>query len=271
VNDNELVRALIELRPEWIARREHIEQAMLFDGCNPNVGTDLAHAVFAGQTDAWIAAAFELIERALQSNPEHQLVDDLIEWMQDIALREAEPPDVLDAAMGPLLKRAWTDKIGQCTGGKAHSIADWRRVVVNVEVVRVAFTSEALQFVASAEGIEWQRGGGGEVGSCDVGTPVAEIAKAGETTPFERGPRRATREGELARIGEAVRPLMAVRVIERGEFGDMHAMIDLDAKGGPKLVMIGRAVDGGRIARCGERWYVIDYDALVAQWQFVTG
>lgn len=243
----ELIDHLCDLRPEWDARRAEIHDNNYYYSDGASLGCELLTAAVDGIVEPWVGTGFAVIERAITSGDDktrNLVIAGLFEAMQNDAYRRDVRDEVIDGLLGPASLRAWAALIEGWTGDGVRTLAHWRRVIINGPRDRIAFTSETLQFVANAQTVGWHRG-----------------AHSGAWTPTAE---------DLERIGAPLRPLIAVRHADRVPFGDMQAMIDVDGAQGPALIMIGAAIDGGRIARHGERWYVVDYDALAAAWAWVA-
>jgi hypothetical protein len=252
VEERELIDALCDAQPEWSARRAAIHEAAIYYVDGADLGRELIEAVLAGRDAAWMRRAFEVIEEALvrgTAGTRNLVVVGLFEAMQGPAYRRAEPPDLLDAWLGAASRAAWADLIEGWTGGGVRSIEAWRRVVVNGPRRALELTAGELRLRAElgeSPSVIWQRGA-------------------------TRGGRPLTR-AEAERAVAPIRPLVAQRLLDpsAAELGEVVARLEVDSAHDHAVIEIGAPAGGGRVARSGDRLFVVDLDGLLEAWAWLT-
>jgi hypothetical protein len=154
VNQRKWITAFCDTRPEWRDRAAHI----LSDKGLPTVdiaglGRELFDDVRRGKRAAELKAAFSCIEMGLAQGDDHTrnlIVVGLFESLQNRAYADLEPPDAMDAWLGPASRDAWADLIEGWTGRGIRSIEHWRRVLVNGPY-------DWVRWHNAGQEIEWRR------------------------------------------------------------------------------------------------------------------
>jgi len=252
VEEQDLVDALCDLRPEWSARREAIHRAGLYYVDSAHLGRELIEAVLDRRDAPWVRRAFEILEQALERGSaatRNLVVVGLFEAMQGPAYRRADPPDLAEAWLGPASRAAWADLIEGWTGAGIRSIEAWRRVIVNGAHQRIELTTPELRLcieLGEVPSVIWQRG---------------EV----------RGGRALTRL-EAPRALAPVRPLVARSLLDpaAAELGEIVATLEVDGARGRAVIEFGAASSEGRVARCGDRVFTADLDGLAAAWAWLV-
>lgn len=251
MTEREFIDALCDVRPEWDGRRMQVHDNEIYYVDGAHLGSELAMCVFAGRDEPWMTQAFAVIERALVVGTEptrNLVVVGLFEAMQARAYRAADPPDVLDAWLGPASRNAWALLIEGWTGRGVRTIEAWQRVVLNGKPTTIVFESADFAFraaLAEPRSVTWRLDG-------VTGSWVPE-------------------PDEVERIIAPLHPLTAVRITSDLDIGATVATLETIVGRDEAQVRFGARADGGRLACLhDERAFVIDLDALVAAWTWIA-
>ena len=122
----ELMDALCDCRSEWAGRREAIHEDALYYVSIAEFGHELFTALVEGEAGEWASRAFEVIERAFDSEETATLlVTGMFEPMQNDSYRRG-PDDLVESRLGPRALRAWANLIEGWTGAGIRTVAQWR-------------------------------------------------------------------------------------------------------------------------------------------------
>ncbi len=108
----DFVDQLCSLRPAWAARRDEIHANAIYYADAPDFGRELLEAARDGVTEPWVAEGFALIERALgagDQSTQNLVVIGLFEAMQNFAIRQSVPAEVIERSLGPGSRKAWAE------------------------------------------------------------------------------------------------------------------------------------------------------------------
>jgi hypothetical protein len=129
VDDRTFIDALCDVSPDWQPRREEIHENAYYTVDAAQLGRELVEAVLAGKDEPWMRKGFGVIERGLGIGTERTqtvIVTGMFEAMQNHVYEHADPPDLLDAWLGPRSQKAWADLIEGWTGQGIRTVAAWR-------------------------------------------------------------------------------------------------------------------------------------------------
>lgn len=136
-------QALCKLLPEWESEWEAVRAERLYDASLPRFGNELVRAVAEGRDEAWMHALCEVLERALEGMDETKNLVIVGSSSRCKARRTPvlQPPDALDARLGPLAQSAWSRLIEGWTGQGIRTIEHWKRGATNGPVYRVEWSA----------------------------------------------------------------------------------------------------------------------------------
>lgn len=242
----EAVELLCRATPRWRRRLPGIVEDGLPYPAIAELGHELISMVLAGRARP-VRRLFQAIERCLvDGDPDARnlLLAGMFEAMQNDAYARMDPPDELNRWLGPVSLQAWADLIEGWTGAGIRTIEHWRRVIINGSIMR----------------IHWQsRDGDWTLERGETGTTLDHsINNSHERTSRMLAP------AEAAAILKNFQPLVAERLIDPGTADLTYATLHVEQPHQRVHVQIGGVLGAGRVASDGDRWFVLDSDAIAA-------